>query len=175
MMILLPIITRPQKNPLRNFKGFGVFRVKAHEHSLMHHKSTSTLLITAALFLGSPLFAQHDAHHGSAPKAAAAANAGTLLKVTEKDAAWAAKARATYPLEVCLTSDEKLGSMGDSPQYIYRASGQPDRLVVFCCEGCEDDFKAAPAKYIAKLDAAAQAKSGGKAGGKKAKKKQSNQ
>ena len=141
----------------------------------MQLKSTPTLIITAALLLGSPLFAQHDAHHGSAPKAAAGANAGTLTKVTEKDAAWAAKARTTYPLEVCLTSDEKLGSMGDSPQYIYRAAGQPDRLVIFCCEGCEDDFKAAPAKYVAKLDAAAQAKSGGKSGTKKGKNKQPNE
>ncbi len=141
----------------------------------MKLKSTPTLLITAALLLGSPLFAQHDAHHGSAPKTAAGANAGTLNKVTEKDAAWAKKARATYPLDVCLTSDEKLGSMGDSPQYIYRVSGQPDRLVVFCCDGCEDDFKAAPAKYVAKLDAAAQAKNGGKSGGKKGKNKQSNE
>jgi hypothetical protein len=89
----------------------------------------------------------------SAPKAA-----GKLTKLTEKDAAWAAKARAEYPLKVCLTSDEKLGSMGDNAEFIYREKGKADRLVVFCCDGCEDDFNKEPAKYIAKLDAAAKAK-----------------
>ncbi len=48
--------------------------------------------------------------------------------------------------------------MGKSPEYVYRVSGQPDRLVIFCCEGCEDDFLKTPAKFTAKLDAAAKAK-----------------
>ena len=56
---------------------------------------------------------------------------GTLSKVTEKDAAWVAKAREAYPLKVCVTSDEKLGSMGDNAEYAYRVAGKPDRLVVF--------------------------------------------
>jgi hypothetical protein len=40
--------------------------------------------------------------------------------------------------------------------------------VLFCCEGCIEDFKGDPAKFLAKLDAAAKAKSGsaGKSGGK---------
>ncbi len=95
---------------------------------------------------------QHDA---SAP---AAKGAGTLTKLTKADAAWAAKAREAYPLKVCVTSDEKLGSMGDNAEYIYREKGKPDRLVVFCCEGCEEDFLKEPAKYLAKIDAAAKAK-----------------
>jgi YHS domain-containing protein len=90
---------------------------------------------------------------------ASASASGELVKVTEKDAAWAAKARAAYPLKVCLTSDEKLGAMGENAEFIYREKGKPDRLVVFCCEGCEDDFKKEPAKYVAKLDAAAKQKS----------------
>jgi len=95
---------------------------------------------------------QHDA---SAP---AAKGAGTLTKVTKADATWVAKARETYPLQVCVTSDEKLGSMGDNAEYIYREKGKPDRLVVFCCDGCEEDFTKEPAKYLAKLDAAAKQK-----------------
>ncbi|HUR56887.1 MAG TPA: hypothetical protein VM029_04200 [Opitutaceae bacterium] len=91
---------------------------------------------------------------------APAAAKGTLVKVTDKDAAWAAQARKTYPLQVCLSSDEKLGSMGETANYIYREKGKPDRLVVFCCEGCEEDFTKDPAKHLAKLDAAAKAKSG---------------
>jgi hypothetical protein len=90
--------------------------------------------------------------------AAATKTAGELVKLTEKDAAWAAKARAAYPLKVCLTSDEKLGSMGDNAEFVYREKGKPDRLLVFCCDGCEDDFKKDPAKYLAKLDAAAKQK-----------------
>lgn len=69
-----------------------------------------------------------------------------------------AKARATYPLKTCLVSDEPLGSMGDAVGYIHRATGQPDRVIFICCEGCLDDFKANPAKFLAKVDAAAKAK-----------------
>lgn len=105
------------------------------------------------MVLGAPLFAQHGPHSSSAQAESAGAK-GKLIRVTEKDAAWAAKERANYPLNVCLTSDEKLGSMGKSPEYIYRVAGQPDRLVVFCCDGCEEDFLKAPAKYLAKIDAA---------------------
>lgn len=88
----------------------------------------------------------------------ATAGKGQLLKVSEKDAAWAKQARTAYPLNVCLTSDEKLGAEGENAEFIYRETGQPDRLVIFCCEGCEDDFKKEPAKYVAKLEAAAKKK-----------------
>ena len=87
---------------------------------------------------------------------------GHLVKVTEKDAAWAAEARKRYPLDVCVTSDEKLGSMGDAAEFIYRAPGQPDRLVLFCCEACVEDFMSAPPKYLAKIDAAAKKQETGK-------------
>lgn len=69
-----------------------------------------------------------------------------------------------YPLKSCVVSDEPLGSMGDAIKYTHREAGKPDRLVLFCCEGCIEDFKGDPAKFLAKLDAAAKAKSG--AGGK---------
>ncbi|MBL9209559.1 MAG: hypothetical protein JNL92_03775 [Opitutaceae bacterium] len=73
-----------------------------------------------------------------------------------------------YPLKSCVVSDEPLGSMGDAVKYTHREPGKPDRLVLFCCEGCIEDFKGDPAKFLAKLDAAAKAKSGGagKSGGK---------
>jgi hypothetical protein len=44
-------------------------------------------------------------------------------------------------------------------EFIYREAGKPDRLVMFCCEGCGDDFMKEPGKYLAKLDAAAMARS----------------
>ena len=124
----------------------------------MHTKSSFlSLLAAGALLYTAPAFAQHD-HHGSTPKTDAAANKGQLIRVTKKDAAWAAKERASYPLEVCVSSDEKLGSMGKAPEYIYRVNGQPDRLVVFCCAGCDEDFLSDPAKHLAKIDAAKKAK-----------------
>jgi len=119
--------------------------------------SLPCLFVSAVLFMGAPLFAQNTHNHHSA-QADSTASAGKLIPVTEKDAAWAAKERKTYPLDVCVASDEKLGSMGESPEYIYRVSGQPDRLVIFCCEGCEEDFMKDPAKHLAKIDAAAKAK-----------------
>ena len=106
-----------------------------------------TFLASAALLVGAQLLAQTPP------------TAGKLVRVTEKESAWAAKARQTYPLEVCVATDEKLGSMGKSPEYIYRVTGQPDRLVILCCDGCEEDFMKEPAKFTAKLDAAAKSKS----------------
>lgn len=123
--------------------------------------SLPSLLVSVAIFVGTPLLVPQAFadHHETKP----AGKVGTISKVTEKDAAWAAKARETYPLEACVVSDEKLGSMGKPAGYIYRVEGQPDRLVLFCCSGCEDDFMKAPAKHLAKIDAAKASK--GKAGG----------
>ena len=92
--------------------------------------------------------------------------AGALSAAAPKtDAEIIAAARPTYPLKTCLVSNEPLGSMGEASGYIYRAKGQPDRVVFFCCEGCGDDFKANPAKFLAKVDAAAaQAAKSGKKG-----------
>jgi hypothetical protein len=109
-----------------------------------------SLLLSGAFLLAVPAFAQSTQQ----PAPQASAKAGKLVAVSEKEAAWAAKARKEYPLDVCLTSDEKLGSMGKSPEYIYRVDGKPDRLVVFCCDGCEEDFMKDTAKYLAKIEAA---------------------
>lgn len=87
-------------------------------------------------------------------EASATAKEGQLVEIAEKDAAWVAKARKDYPLQVCVVSEEKLGGMGDSLELVYRVEGQPDRLVVFCCDGCSEDFLADPAAHLAKIDAA---------------------
>lgn len=65
---------------------------------------------------------------------------------------------ADYPLKTCVVSDEPLGSMGDWITHVHRVAGKPDRKVLFCCEGCIDDFKQDPAKFLKKLDDAAKAK-----------------
>jgi YHS domain-containing protein len=127
-------------------------------------KSAHPLLALCTLAFGLasalPAYAAdgHKAKDNSHAASSASAGKGQLVKLTEKDAAWAAKARAAYPLKVCVTSDEKLGAMGENAEFIYREKGKADRLVVFCCEGCEDDFKKEPAKYLSKIDAAAKKK-----------------
>jgi hypothetical protein len=73
-----------------------------------------------------------------------------------------AAARANYPLKKCLVSDEDLGSMGDAVAHVHREAGKPDRVVFVCCEGCIDDFKKEPAKFLKKVDDAAKTKGGAK-------------
>lgn len=52
-----------------------------------------------------------------------------------------------YPLDTCLVSGEKLGSMGDP--VIINHEGQE---IKFCCDSCVPKFKKDPAKYLSKLD-----------------------
>ena len=54
-----------------------------------------------------------------------------------------------YPLDYCIVSGEKLGSMGDPVVEIH--AGQEWK---FCCSGCVDEFNEDPEKFIAKLAAA---------------------
>jgi len=56
----------------------------------------------------------------------------------------------SYPLDWCVVSGEKLGSMGDPYPYEYQG-----RTVYFCCANCVESFNAAPARYMARLDSAA--------------------
>ena len=54
----------------------------------------------------------------------------------------------TYPLDTCLVSGEKLGSMGEPIVYLHLG-----REIRFCCKSCIPKFKKSPAQYLAKLDA----------------------
>ncbi|MFT7487573.1 MAG: hypothetical protein ACI9F9_003434 [Candidatus Paceibacteria bacterium] len=56
-----------------------------------------------------------------------------------------------YPMDTCVVSDEKLGSMGEP---IDRMHGH--RLVRLCCKGCLKAFKKDPAGLVAKVYAPAQ-------------------
>jgi len=51
-----------------------------------------------------------------------------------------------YPLQVCIVSDEKLGSMGEP--VVIEHEGQQ---VKFCCDHCIPKFKEDPEKYLSKL------------------------
>ena len=67
-----------------------------------------------------------------------------------------------YPLDVCVVSDEPLGSMGDSLSFVYQ--GQE---ITICCKGCTKKFAKKPAHFIAKLSklaAAAKAEEAKKTG-----------
>lgn len=57
-----------------------------------------------------------------------------------------AAAGKPYPLEVCVVSGEKLGSMGEPHVITYEG-----QQIKFCCEHCVPKFEKEPAKYLAKL------------------------
>jgi len=52
-----------------------------------------------------------------------------------------------YPLDTCLVSGEKLGSMGDPITITHEG-----QAIKFCCDRCVPRFKKDPAKYLAKLN-----------------------
>jgi len=70
--------------------------------------------------------------------------------VATVDPAHVVKEIGKYPLKVCPVSGEPLGSMGDP--IVVKQDG---REVQLCCKGCTKKLAAEPAKYLAKLDAAA--------------------
>jgi YHS domain-containing protein len=102
-------------------------------------------LAAASLFAPFPVHA-HEGHEPD-PTATPAPTA-TLVPVSAKtDAAWLAKARATYGLDHCPVCGDKLDAK--SPEYVYRQAGQPDRLVRFCDEEeCVAKFKQDPEKFL---------------------------
>jgi YHS domain-containing protein len=54
-----------------------------------------------------------------------------------------------YPLDKCIVSGNKLGSMGEPVTIDYKG-----REIRFCCADCKPKFEAKPAEYIRKIDAA---------------------
>jgi hypothetical protein len=58
-----------------------------------------------------------------------------------------------YPLDYCIVTGEKLGSMGEPVVYVHEG-----RTIKFCCNGCVATFKQDPAKWLAKIDEAVKAK-----------------
>lgn len=51
-----------------------------------------------------------------------------------------------YPLDVCIVTDNDLGSMGEETEMVYEG-----RVIKFCCKPCERKFLKNPAKYLEKL------------------------
>lgn len=77
----------------------------------------------------------------------------TLLAYSATRAEEAKPAAPAYPLDTCVVSGEKLGSMGDS--YVLEHKGQQVQL---CCKSCLKKFNKDPDAYVAKIKAAAAAK-----------------
>jgi YHS domain-containing protein len=55
----------------------------------------------------------------------------------------------TYPLDICIVSGGKLGSMGEPVLYEYEG-----REIRFCCKGCIGLFEKDPETYLKKMDKA---------------------
>lgn len=58
-----------------------------------------------------------------------------------------AAAIEVYPIDFCIVSGQKLGSMGPAVDYLHEG-----RLVRFCCSGCVRTFQNNPDRYLAELD-----------------------
>ena len=107
----------------------------------------SSLRCTFALLLGAFATTSAFAEHGS------------LVPAKDASPEWLAKAKAEYPTDQCVVSEDKLtGDMGGPVDFVYQEKGKPDRLVRFCCKDCVKDFKKDPDKYLSEVDKAAAAK-----------------
>jgi len=116
-------------------------------------KTKTSLLIASLLATASFAFAGTDSTCG-----------GCCASEPAKTTQVAAADTATYPLDTCVVSGEKLGGeMGAPIDYIYKEAGKPDRLVRFCCKMCVPKFKKDPAKYLKLIDDAAAQKKDKKA------------
>lgn len=65
------------------------------------------------------------------------------------DDAIIAAQKESYPLDTCVVSGEKLGSMGDPVDVVVE-----NKLVRLCCASCEKKLRQEPAKYLSELDKA---------------------
>lgn len=83
----------------------------------------------------------------------ASIGAAAESRPAEKKTAAAPGKPKPYPLQVCLVTDNDLGSMGEETSLVYEG-----RLIKFCCKPCEAKFLKDPAKYLAKLAPAEPAK-----------------
>lgn len=107
-------------------------------------KRISSFLAVLSTAAFTPLVAQPGAaghsNHQPAPTAAAAASAPATSNERVGD---------PWPLDTCIVSGGKLGSMGDPIIRIHEG-----REVRFCCEGCVPKFEADPAPFLKKADEA---------------------
>ena len=65
----------------------------------------------------------------------------------QEESASADTATKAYPLDICLVSGEKLGSMGDP--VVITHEGQE---IKFCCDACIPEFQQDPDKFLQKME-----------------------
>ena len=122
----------------------------------MSHERPLSSLTLLAVVLGFSSPARANENPSAADTARDAAATGNLHAITEETAAWAAKAKASYPTSQCIVSGEDLSNDPDEAyDFIYRETGKPDRFVAFCCDGCSKDFGMDTKRFLGKLDEAA--------------------
>lgn len=108
---------------------------------------TLLLLLTLTLGLATSLSAAPAETTKPAPKQPAAEKkpADEKKRAAKKKPAEKA-APKPYPLDVCIVTDNDLGSMGEETEIVH--NGQ---TVKFCCKPCEEKFLKNPARYLEKL------------------------
>ena len=75
---------------------------------------------------------------------------GGLVLAAEPEAGKPEEAKEdSYPLETCIVTGAKLGSMGEPVTYVHEG-----REIRFCCKGCVSRFEKDPAGYLEKMDKA---------------------
>ncbi|WP_138223294.1 YHS domain-containing protein [Nibricoccus aquaticus] len=99
--------------------------------------------IKKAFLLTALLFAVVSSGGGTTSFAADSA-AGSAAAPEEKKPA--KEAPKPYPLDVCIVTDNDLGSMGEETSMVYEG-----QTIKFCCAPCERKFLKNPAKYLEKL------------------------
>ena len=99
----------------------------------------TAVLSSAVLTLGLTAVSAMDAHHDH----------GATTKPQEKPSI-TPEMIASYPLDTCVVSGEKLDSMGKPTDLLYQ-----HRLVRLCCTSCTKTFNANPDKYLKLIDEAA--------------------
>jgi hypothetical protein len=102
------------------------------------------LLPALALTIGTLLAAS-----ASASQEAAAKPAPAQAAAQDPNAALVRSQKASYPLDTCVISGEKLGEMGTPVEHVVEG-----RLVRLCCKGCTKGVDKDPAAAFAKIDSA---------------------
>jgi hypothetical protein len=103
------------------------------------------LLLTLAVGLATTVFAAPAETTKPAPAHSTAEKKPADKKAAKKKAA-EKTAPKPYPLDVCIVTDNDLGSMGEETELVYEG-----QVIKFCCKPCEEKFLKNPAKYLEKL------------------------
>ncbi|MDZ4742099.1 MAG: hypothetical protein SGI98_01610 [Verrucomicrobiota bacterium] len=60
--------------------------------------------------------------------------------------------KKSYPTDMCVVSDEKLGAMGETVEYVVKDKSGNDVLILLCCKECKKAVDKDPQAVIKKLE-----------------------